>query len=335
MRMNRVPVCVSRPARSIVRVKASAEVSAPVTCTPEQRQKLIGELKETYAAYDKAPPSQKFEFSGDVLAAYQAAKAGGALAKWGAWTEAPLARRTVMQGELRQVGIKQPGMIAVPSTRNDAAFLATVVVSTSLTAVLAGAVLPGDWGFFSSYLIGSISFVVLGIGSTQPGLLQFFIDKFSQVYPDYRARVIRHEAAHLLAGYLVGCPITSYSVEVNRERVEFAEARLQKRLIERTLTDAEIDSLAIMAVAGIAAEGQQYEEVLGQTADLMDLQRIMLRASTAMSNQQQQNMTRWAVFAAGSLLRQYKKEHESVIEAMSRGASVMECVDAIEAVKRD
>ena len=30
----------------------------------------------------------------------------------------------------------------------------------------------GDWGFFSSYLVGSLAFVVLGIGSVNPGILQ-------------------------------------------------------------------------------------------------------------------------------------------------------------------
>lgn len=43
------------------------------------------------------------------------------------------------------------------------------------------------------------------------------------------------------------------------------------------LEDAEIDTLAVMAVAGIAAEGRAYEEVMGQTADLSDLQRLLLR----------------------------------------------------------
>jgi hypothetical protein len=33
-------------------------------------------------------------------------------------------------------------------------------------------------------------------------LLQVFIDKFSQVFPDYRERVVAHEAAHLLIGEL-------------------------------------------------------------------------------------------------------------------------------------
>jgi hypothetical protein len=44
-----------------------------------------------------------------------------------------------------QVGIKRPEGIAIPSVRNDAAFIATVFVVFSFTAILAGNVLPGDW----------------------------------------------------------------------------------------------------------------------------------------------------------------------------------------------
>lgn len=47
--------------------------------------------------------------------------------------------------------------------------------------------------------------------------------------------------------------------------VRYAVVCMQARIIERTLTDDEIDSLALMAVAGIAAEGQMYEEVRGAT----------------------------------------------------------------------
>lgn len=39
---------------------------------------------------------------------------------------------------------------------------------------------------------GIVPIVVLGIGSTSPGLLSYFIDKFSLVFPDYKDRVIRH-----------------------------------------------------------------------------------------------------------------------------------------------
>ncbi len=39
---------------------------------------------------------------------------------------------------------------------------------------------------------GGISLVVLAVGSTAPGLLQFAIDKFSLIFPDYKERVIKH-----------------------------------------------------------------------------------------------------------------------------------------------
>lgn len=57
-------------------------------------------------------------------------------------------------------------------------------------------------GFFVPYLTGGISIVVLALGSTAPGLLGFFINKFSTIFPDYRERVLGHEAAHFLVRLL-------------------------------------------------------------------------------------------------------------------------------------
>lgn len=71
-------------------------------------------------------------------------------------------------------------------------------------------------------------------------------------------------------------------------------------------------------------------QVLGQTQDMVDLQRILLRGNTKLSDNAQQNMTRWAVYNVASLLRQYGKEYEALVAAMGRGATVDECVLAIE-----
>lgn len=73
----------------------------------------------------------------------------------------------------------------------------------SVLAVLLGQ-LPGDWGFFGAYLTGGVVLAVLAVGSTAPGLLQGIIDAFSQLWPDYKERVVAHEAAHLLIGECLG-----------------------------------------------------------------------------------------------------------------------------------
>lgn len=185
----------------------AAATDAPAT-TAADAGALWEELRLSTEAYAKAPPSEKLSYSSDVLDALKALKAAGEAPAWGSVfgpaaadgaaennsSAAPqqlYARRSVLPGELRQAGIKSPDAIARPSVRNDAAFLATVVGVTSVAAVALGQ-LPGQWGFWGTYLSGGIAIVVLAVGSTAPGLLQFAIDKFSQIQPEYRQRVIDH-----------------------------------------------------------------------------------------------------------------------------------------------
>lgn len=72
--------------------------------------------------------------------------------------------------------------------------------------------------------------------------------------------------------------------------------------------------------------------MVGQTADLMDLQRILMRSGNKLGDAAQQNQTRWAVFTAASLLRKHEAEHKALMAAMEQGANVADCVKAIEAV---
>lgn len=92
-------------------------------------------------------------------------------------------------------------------------------------------------------------------------MLTFLIDKFSQLFPDYRDRVLRHEAAHFLIGYLLGVPVINYDLAIGREHTDFAEAKIQQRLFQSNLSAAEVDQLAVMAMAGVAAEATVFEEV--------------------------------------------------------------------------
>ncbi|KAL5992215.1 hypothetical protein ACLOJK_013130 [Asimina triloba] len=230
--------------------------------------------------------------------------------------------------ELTTLGIKNAENLAIPSVRNDAAFLFTVVGTTGFLAVLAGQ-LPGcgvvffgqlrkklrllfqkaiDWGFFVPYLIGSISLVVLAVGSISPGLLQAAITGFSSFFPDYQERIASHEAAHFLVAYLLGLPILGYSLDIGKEHVNLVDERLQKVIYSGQLDDKELDRLAVVSMAGLAAEGLRYDKVVGQSADLFSLQ----------------------VLFAGSLLKNNKAAHEALMSAMSKKATVVDCIETIE-----
>ncbi|KAF8651318.1 hypothetical protein HU200_063574 [Digitaria exilis] len=246
------------------------------------------------------------------------------------WSSQPyVSRRTTFLRELTSIGIKNAENLAIPSVRNDAAFLFTVVGTTGFLAVLAGQ-LPGDWGFFVPYLIGSISLIVLAVGSVAPGLLQAAIGAFSTVFPDNQERIARHEAAHFLVAYLIGLPILGYSLDIGKEHVNLIDEQLQKLIYSGQLDGKELDRLAVVSMAGLAAEGLEYDKVVGQSADLFTLQRFINRTKPQLSKDQQQNLTRWAVLFAASLLKNNKAAHEALMSAMSQKANVLECIEAIE-----
>ncbi|KAF3976463.1 hypothetical protein ACB098_02G122800 [Castanea mollissima] len=246
------------------------------------------------------------------------------------WSSQPyVSRRMTSLRELTSLGIKNAENLAIPSVRNDAAFLFTVVGTTGFLGVLAGQ-LPGDWGFFVPYLIGSISLIVLAVGSTAPGLLQAAIGGFSSFFPDYQERITSHEAAHFLVAYLLGIPILGYSLDIGKEHVNLIDERLEKLIYSGQIDAKELDRLAVVAMAGLAAEGLKYDKVVGQSADLFTLQRFINRSKPQISKEQQQNLTRWAVLFAASLLKNNKVVHEAIMTAMSNKATVLECIEAIE-----
>lgn len=59
-------------------------------------------------------------------------------------------------------------------------------------------------------------------------------------------------------------PVTGYSLSLGKAHTDFAEAKLQQRLVARKLSDQEIDQLAVVAMAGATAEAMHYDEASSQ-----------------------------------------------------------------------
>lgn len=313
-----------------VRARAASESTA---VDPMPATQGYAKLNQVLSEIGELPPSQRAEASGEatktVRQVLDAMKAGNDTSRWDSVQK--LLKQDIFPGQLRQVGIKNPESIGKPSNQNDFQFLLAVVLSTSLLATVAGATLPGDWGFFVPYLLGGVSILTLAIGSTAPGLLQFAIDRFARLNPEYRERIARHEAAHFLIGYLMGVPVAGYSLGIMVAHTDFLEAKLEQKLFQkRTLTEQELLPLACVAMAGVAAEGQGFEEVMGQEADLRDLQGLLNKVEPKLNDRQQQSLTRWAVWKAASILKTNQQAFDALTDALSQNAPVADCFKAIE-----
>lgn len=321
--------------RSALRVRADGDGAAKTV----DKAALLSKMDASLAEYKSLPPSMKedgsLEASATVLSVLNDLKAGGEYPRFGSLAD--VARRNVFPRELTQAGILNQESIGAPSIRNDAAFLISVVGVTSAVAVVSAAVLPGEAGFFVPYLSGGVSIAVLAIGSTAPGLLQVGIDFFSRVFPDYRERMLKHEAGHFLVAYLCGVPVTAYSLDLGKEHTDLLDAKLQRKMMTPgpagKISASDVDLLAVIAMAGVAAEGMSYEQVTGQNADLFLLQKILNKSQDKLPAAQQQTITRWAVWEAANIIKANNAAYEALMERMKAKANVSECIAAIEGAK--
>ena len=81
------------------------------------KQQNFQVLEEACREYRRAPPSERQEYSVDILKALEGLKETGAVKKWGSG-ELP-ERVNVFQGELKRVGVINTGAIATPTVRNE------------------------------------------------------------------------------------------------------------------------------------------------------------------------------------------------------------------------
>lgn len=328
--LSRLDALLGKPAAPAVPAPAApSQEEAPVVV----REVDPAEVSSLYARLSGACSEANGE---GALAAVEALSEAGAAPRF-ASLKSSLRRRGCSLRDLKMAGIKQPESIGTPEERDDQGFLTTVLLVCSVIAVAAG-FLPGDWGFFVPYLVGGVVLVVLAVGSTAPGLLYAVVDNVTGAAQ--RAgegpggeRTLKHEAGHFLVCYMLGTPAVGYSQDMGEEHTDLAEASLGRPLGLKLLDDAEIDRLAVISMAGVAAEGLSFDEVKGGVGDLFTLQRLMGRARNGLKAEQQQSLTRWAVGEAAKIIRREPAAYESLQKAMAAGESVADCVKAIEAAR--
>ncbi len=169
-----------------------------------------------------------------------------------------------------------------------------------------------------------------GQGST---LLLDWLAGFSAAHRD---RVIRHEAGHFLVAHQLGIPATGYTLNAwdalkqgypGQGGVRFDAQELDAAVQQGTLPGQLLDRYCTIWMAGIAAETLIYGNVEGGADDRQKLRGLLAQLGLPPTELEQKE--RWSLLRAKTLLQDHPAAYEALMTAMTEGAPVSECRQAI------
>ena len=162
------------------------------------------------------------------------------------------------------------------------------------------------------------------------------------VRPAYQRTVLQHEAGHFLLAYLLGWPVEACLLDPVRAARDprfpgaagtvFFDPSLAAAMRGGALKRTELDRYSVVVMAGIAAEAEANGRAEGGGSD----EDALIRLLSSLDNGRTwdlakiQNQARWAASNALLILRIHGACYTELCKLLERGASVGECVLAIE-----
>lgn len=125
-------------------------------------------------------------------------------------TPVELKMKTGISGDIAQ----KLGMTGGQDMDRLAAGLGGVTLAAMMSGIAASELLPGPTivRFVAVWLLCFSPFFYLLYGLQLPGAMQLTLTQVQRtLFPEYRRRLLVHEAAHFLCGYICGLPIEGYS----------------------------------------------------------------------------------------------------------------------------
>lgn len=296
---------------------------------------------------DVTAAMKKLFSSSDESATFRVAelnklKEEGVLSKW---NSAQLKSRPVSQNELKRVvksELELDELMGLKAADPDLKGLTVAAFGASAVIGVGGSLIGGETGglvYWITYLGASIPLVLIGVGSVAPGIIGDVISKIKWQFDPTNTleRRVRHEAAHMLCGYLCGLPVQGYQVEPEPlcqffDRQEGNIDDIEKWKMPRPFSRSEIDVLSVVSLSGLMGELTKFESAEGGQQDLLNLQNFFFRAEgdTFRKPQVKEGQTRWGALTSRQLLDDNKDSFERLCNAMTNKKTVEECIAAIE-----
>ncbi|MDP5017062.1 ATP-dependent Zn protease [Anabaena sp. UHCC 0187] len=160
-----------------------------------------------------------------------------------------------------------------------------------------------------------------------------FVARFS---PEYKERILHHEAGHFLVAYLLGIPVTGYTLSAweawqkgqpGQGGITLEDQELTAQIEKGQMTAQMLDRYCTIWMAGIAAESLVFNSAEGGNDDKSKLTEILqvLGFSEAVYQQKQ----RFHLLQSKNLIQENWDSYQALVAAMREGVSVEECLEII------
>ncbi|MEO1430420.1 MAG: ATP-dependent Zn protease [Cyanobacteria bacterium J06633_8] len=185
------------------------------------------------------------------------------------------------------------------------------------------------------------TFTILGIATFDSWSLEgrggtLFLDLIGGFSSEYRERILHHEAGHFLVAYVLGVPVTGYTLsawEAFKQKqkglagVTFDDVELLSQLEKGAITTRILERYYTIWMAGIAAEKLVYDDASGGADDQNKLKGVLksLGCSDSFCNQKQ----RFSILQAKTLLENNWSAYQTLVDTMRKRATVKECFDIL------
>ena len=185
------------------------------------------------------------------------------------------------------------------------------------------------------------TFTILGIATFDSFSLQgkggtIFLDWVSRFSPQYRDRIIHHEAGHFLVAHLLGIPVTGYTLSAweawrqgqsGQGSISFEDSELAAQLEQGKISNQTLERYCTILMAGIAAETLVFERVEGGTDDKRKLANVfkILGFSESLCQQKQ----RFHILQAKTLIQDNWVSYPALAQAIHQRAAIADCQKAI------
>ncbi len=185
--------------------------------------------------------------------------------------------------------------------------------------------------------IGVLSLATLDSFSFRGKGATLLLDWLAGASSQHRQRVVHHEAGHFLAAYVLGIPITGYTLtawEAFKQGpggvggVTFDAQALSPDVLDVRQLQLTLDRFCKVWMAGIAAESLVYGSAEGGAEDRQKLREVL--ASLGRQGSEFPLKERLAMRQAQTLIQEHWAAYEALVVAMEKRASVAECIQVIE-----